>query len=93
MGHSRPNWAVRIMSGVPPVATVERTSRFGSFVPAADSCNAANTGHGLQVCTRSASCPEQILVLGAHTISQQLKHPARVDDIRRPGNRRHLLSS
>ena len=31
--HSRPNWAVLVMSGLPPVATVERTSRFGSFVP------------------------------------------------------------
>ena len=32
-GHSRPNWAVCIMSGSPPIATVELTSRFGSFVP------------------------------------------------------------
>jgi len=31
--HSRPNWAVLVMFGLPPVATVERTSRFGSFVP------------------------------------------------------------
>jgi hypothetical protein len=25
-GHSRPNWAVRAMSGLPPLATTERTS-------------------------------------------------------------------
>jgi hypothetical protein len=37
LGQSRPNWAVRVTSGLPPVATVERTSRFGSFVPTADS--------------------------------------------------------
>ena len=28
-----PNWAVQVMSGLPPVATAGRTSRFGSFVP------------------------------------------------------------
>jgi hypothetical protein len=26
VGHSRPNWAVRAMSGLPPLATTERTS-------------------------------------------------------------------
>src|SRR6266853_3101881 len=36
MGHSRPNRAARVMSGLPQIATVERTSGFGSFVPAAD---------------------------------------------------------
>jgi hypothetical protein len=35
LGHSRPSWAVRVMSGLPPIASVERTSRFGSFVPRA----------------------------------------------------------
>jgi hypothetical protein len=28
--------SVRIMSGLPPIATVERTSPFGSFVPDSD---------------------------------------------------------
>ncbi len=31
--HSRPNWAVRVMSGMPPIATELRTSTSGSFVP------------------------------------------------------------
>jgi hypothetical protein len=33
VGHSRPNWAVRVMSGLPPVATVERTSLHFVCVP------------------------------------------------------------
>ena len=32
---SRPNWALRAMSGLPPVATRQRTCRIGSFVPIA----------------------------------------------------------
>src|SRR5207244_7006491 len=36
MGHSRPNWTVCAMSGLPPVATELRTSRIGSFVPQPD---------------------------------------------------------
>jgi hypothetical protein len=35
LGPSRPNWAVRAMSGFPPIATGLRTSRIGSFVPIA----------------------------------------------------------
>ena len=35
MGQSRPNWAVRATSGLPPIATELRTSRIGSFVPRA----------------------------------------------------------
>ena len=35
-GHSRPNWAVRVMSGLPPLATVERTSLEVRFVPEAE---------------------------------------------------------
>jgi hypothetical protein len=31
--YCRPNWAVRVISGLPPVATVERRCRFGSVVP------------------------------------------------------------
>ena len=42
LGQSRPNRAVRIMSGLSPIATVEQTSPFGSFVPSPDSCIAAN---------------------------------------------------
>ena len=33
---SRPNWVVRAMSGLPPVATGSRTLRHGSFVPTRD---------------------------------------------------------
>ena len=33
MGHSRPDCAVRVMSGLAPIAAGERTCRFGSFVP------------------------------------------------------------
>jgi len=36
MGQSRPNWAVRAMSGLPPVAIRLRTCRIGSFVPTSD---------------------------------------------------------
>ena len=36
MGHSRLNWTVCAMSGLPPVATELRTSRIGSFVPTTD---------------------------------------------------------
>jgi hypothetical protein len=32
MGHSRPNWAVRAMSGLPPLATELRTSLEVRFV-------------------------------------------------------------
>jgi hypothetical protein len=35
-GHTRPNWAVRATSGLPPIATELRTSRIGSFVPLAE---------------------------------------------------------
>ena len=31
--HSRPKWAVRTMSGLPPIATVLRTSLVVRFVP------------------------------------------------------------
>src|SRR3984893_2787270 len=66
--HSRPNWAVLVMSGLPPVATVERTSRFGSFVPLTDSCTTANgifirsprrrgRANGLPICWRQADGP------------------------------------
>src|SRR6202022_189243 len=41
MGHSRPDCAVRVMSGLAPIAAGERTCRFGSFVPQPDSCIAA----------------------------------------------------
>jgi hypothetical protein len=34
-GHSRPNWAVGAMSGLPPVATELRTSLVVRFVPIA----------------------------------------------------------
>jgi hypothetical protein len=34
-GHSRPIWAVGVMSALPPVATLGWTSRFGGFVPIA----------------------------------------------------------
>ena len=43
LGQSRPNWVVRAMSGLPPVATGSRTLRHGSFVPQPDSCIAANS--------------------------------------------------
>ena len=33
LGHFQPNWAVRVMSAFPPIATDLRTSRIGSFVP------------------------------------------------------------
>jgi len=33
---SRPNWAFRVMSGLPPIATEEPTFRIGSFVPIGD---------------------------------------------------------
>ena len=36
LGHSRPNWAVPAMSGLPPIATKLRTSRDVSNVPEAD---------------------------------------------------------
>jgi hypothetical protein len=32
-GHSRPSWAVRIISGLRLIAAMERTSRFGIFMP------------------------------------------------------------
>jgi len=32
MGHLRLNWAALVMSGLPPVATVAKTSKIGSFV-------------------------------------------------------------
>ena len=35
-GHSQPDWAVRVMSGLAPIAAEERTWRFGRFVPEAD---------------------------------------------------------
>ena len=34
--HSRPNWTVRAMSGLPRSRPLGRTSRVGNFVPAAD---------------------------------------------------------
>jgi hypothetical protein len=36
MGHSRPNWAVCAMSGLPPLATGERTLLEVRFVPKSD---------------------------------------------------------
>jgi hypothetical protein len=33
LGHSRPNWAMRAMSGLPPLATELRTSLEVRFVP------------------------------------------------------------
>jgi hypothetical protein len=36
LGHSRLNWAALVMSGLPPVATVARTSQIGAFVPKPD---------------------------------------------------------
>jgi hypothetical protein len=33
MGHSRPDWPARVMSGLAPIAAEERTSRIGSLVP------------------------------------------------------------
>jgi hypothetical protein len=33
MGHSRPNWAIRLMSGLPPIATELRTWLEVRFVP------------------------------------------------------------
>jgi hypothetical protein len=33
MGHSRPKWGVRTMSGLPPLATIERTYEEVRFVP------------------------------------------------------------
>jgi hypothetical protein len=35
-GQTRPNWAVRVMSGLPRSRRLGRTSRLGSFVPIAD---------------------------------------------------------
>ena len=43
-GQSRPNWAVRVMSGLPPVATVERTSLHFAYGPTRDSCTAVFNG-------------------------------------------------
>ena len=36
LGHSRPKWAVRAMSGSPPIATELRTSLEVRFVPRAE---------------------------------------------------------
>jgi hypothetical protein len=36
MGQSQPNWAARAMSGLPPIATVLRTSQVVRFVPMGD---------------------------------------------------------
>src|SRR5450631_2232473 len=36
VGHSRPNWAMRAMSGLPPLATELRTSLEVRFVPTTD---------------------------------------------------------
>jgi hypothetical protein len=33
MGHSRPNWTVRVMSGLAPLAAEGRASEVGRFVP------------------------------------------------------------
>ena len=45
-GHSRPNWAVRAMSGLPPIATEYRTSLEVRFVPGPDSCTATSDADG-----------------------------------------------
>src|ERR1700752_3328672 len=42
-GQSRPSWAVRLMSGLPPIATRQRTSPEVRFVPTADSRTATNS--------------------------------------------------
>jgi hypothetical protein len=42
------------MSGLPPFATVERTSAFGSFVPFPDSCTAATKVYSITSCASGA---------------------------------------
>jgi hypothetical protein len=54
-GQSRHFGGLPMTSGLPPEAENVTVRRHVSKVPASDSCNAANTVHGLQVCTRSAS--------------------------------------
>lgn len=39
MGQSQPNWAARAMSGLPPIATVLRTSQVVRFVPDSEVAN------------------------------------------------------
>jgi hypothetical protein len=41
MGHSRPKWGVRTMSGLPPLATIERTYEEVRFVPVAEMVKSA----------------------------------------------------
>jgi hypothetical protein len=47
LGHSRLNLAAPIMSGLPPVATVARTSQIGGFVPIGEHPAAQQRGGGL----------------------------------------------
>jgi hypothetical protein len=52
LGQSRPNWAFRAMSGLPPVVTELRAWLVVRLVPQADSCIAAN---GIPISITSSS--------------------------------------
>ena len=53
-GQSRPNWAIRIMSGLPPIATVDRTSRLGRS--STFSCAAGPTSSVIEDMQRLSDC-------------------------------------
>src|SRR5258705_10288902 len=57
--HSRPNWAVCAMSGLPPIATEQRTSLEVRFVPKADDGTIAASGSRPWQCFVARDPPDQ----------------------------------
>src|SRR5882762_8215443 len=58
LGHSRPNWAVRAMSGLPPLATTERTSlEVGRSIDAAAAAAGSGSADSRRLVPRLSSTP------------------------------------
>src|SRR5450759_5107172 len=53
-GQSQPNWAARAMSGLPPIATVLRTSQVVRFVPDSEVANPIRQLYPVHVTTRKS---------------------------------------
>lgn len=58
LGHLRPNWTLRAMSGLPPIATELRTALAVRFVPSTEVRRAANF-RGFRSSMLSLGCPHK----------------------------------
>jgi hypothetical protein len=106
VGQSRPNWAVRAMSGSPPVATGLRSSRIGSIVPGTDSCTAASSVSSItssaRACSTGPPAPgfsvlrvdtdQSLAAHWAHVLRRRL-HRRGPADLDRPGDTACLRTS